>query len=53
MHDNFTKYERMASESTQRLLSPKRATVDLLKQFARVYRYSTIMPIGLGAFMAN
>lgn len=34
-------------------MKPKKATVDFIKQFARVYAFSTMMPASLGAFIAN
>lgn len=32
---------------------PKRATIEFLKQFARVYTFCAAVPAGLGEFIAN
>lgn len=42
-----------AVKSDRPTVSPRRDTVEFLKKFARIYTYTTMMPIGLGAFMAN
>lgn len=42
-----------AVKSNRQTMSPRRDTVEFLKKFARIYTYTTMMPIGLGAFMAN
>ena len=34
-------------------IKPKRATVELLKQYARVYTCIRLMPAVLGGFVAN
>lgn len=34
-------------------IKPKKVTIDLIKQFARVYTFSGMMPAGLGSFIAN
>ena len=45
--------EQRGGEQKMVTMKPKKATVDLIKQFARVYAFSTMMPTGLGAFIAN
>lgn len=34
-------------------IKPKKSTVELIKQFARAYAFSGMMPAGLGAFITN
>ncbi len=41
------------SERDVMVIKPKKATVELIKQFARAYTFSGMMPAGLGAFIAN
>ena len=41
------------SERDVMVIKPKKATVELIKQFARAYAFSGMMPAGLGAFIAN
>ena len=38
---------------TKTVKRPKQSTVNFLKQFARVYTFSEMMPAGLGNFVAN
>lgn len=38
---------------TQQTLTPRKSTVDFIKQFARAYSYSRRMPSGLGGFVVN
>ncbi len=33
--------------------SPKKSTVDFIKQFARAYTFNAMLPVGLGALIAN
>ena len=35
------------------VMKPKKATIDFIKQFARAYAFSAVMPVGLGNFVAN
>lgn len=37
----------------QQSMTPRKSTVDFIKQFARAYSYSRRMPEGLGGFVAN
>lgn len=53
MPNSSTTIKGKAVGSNRPALSPKRDTVEFLKKFARIYTYSAMMPIGLGAFMAN
>ena len=55
MHKTSTSLprERRCSEQTAATVKPKKSTVDLIKQFARVYAFSSMMPAGLGTFIAN
>ena len=54
MQKTSTPYTREQRGGEQKMtMKPKKATVDFIKQFARVYAYSTMMPAGLGAFIAN
>ena len=47
------KREHRCEEVKMTTVKPKKATVDLIKQFARVYAFSSMMPVGLGSFIAN
>lgn len=55
MHKTSTSFtrEQRCGEQKVATVKPKRVTVDLIKQFARVYAFSSMMPAGLGAFIAN
>ncbi len=54
MQKTSTPYTKEQRGGEQKMtMKPKKATVDFIKQFARVYAYSTMMPAGLGAFIAN
>lgn len=33
--------------------APRKSTVNFIKQFARVYSCSTVLPLGFGVMMAN
>lgn len=44
--------ERRCEKQTT-VMRPKKTTVDLIKQFARAYAFSAMMPAGLGHFVAN
>ena len=32
---------------------PRKSTVDFIKQFARIYTCSTVLPLGLGSMIVN
>ena len=51
MHKTSTQVNYETKE--QPVKGPKATTVDFLKQFARVYSFSMMMPAGLGNFLAN
>ena len=53
MPNSSTTIKGKAVSDSRLTMSPKRDTVEFLKKFARIYTYTTMMPIGLGAFMAN
>lgn len=51
MHKTSTQVNYETKE--QPVKGPKTTTVEFLKQFARVYSFSVMMPAGLGNFLAN
>lgn len=53
MQKNSTPLNWEQSSGQQLKMKPKKSTVDLIKQFARIYSFSGLMPAGLGAFIAN
>lgn len=55
MHKTSTSIprEQRCGEQKVAMVKPKKSTVDLIKQFARVYAFSGMMPAGLGSFIAN
>ena len=40
-------------EQFKEIKSPRKSTIEFLKQFARTYTYSSMAPLELGSFMAN
>ena len=55
MHKTSTSFSKQERGDEQRTatIKPKKSTVDLIKQFARIYAYNSLMPAGLEVFIAN
>ena len=53
MQKTSTSFRGEAGSVHQVARGPKATTVELIKQFARAYSFSSVMPLGLGGFVAN
>ncbi len=53
MVKSSTPVTREIKEQFKETLSPRKSTVEFLKQFARIYTYNNMTTPQLGSFMAN
>ena len=53
MHKTTTSTNNEKDVMTSSLKGPKKSTIELLKQFARVYQYNVELPRGLESMILN